>query len=140
METSILLHEIKHCVEAQIRQSFEQQRDPLTLKRWQALKPASLAGRRYPYKPILEQTGLLRSSARVDIVGQSVRTQVNLPYARVHQLGYPRRNIPQRRYLPFDDAGKPTPHLHQEIEALLAPDGLGGQEILKQVATTLIRR
>ncbi|GMB94357.1 hypothetical protein NHP21011_04490 [Helicobacter heilmannii] len=140
MNTLILLNEIKNAVEDEIRQSFTQQRDPVTLKKWKPLKGTTLITRRYPYKPILEQSGLLRSSCRVDIVGQSVQARVNLPYATVHQFGSPKKNIPQRRYLPFDDTGKPAPNLHREIEALLEPNGLGGQEILKQVATMVLKR
>lgn len=59
-----------------------------------------------PQHPLLQLTGALLASVQSDtpdIAGRTIHVGVDgsagIPYARVHQFGYPPRNIAQREYL-----------------------------------------
>ncbi|WP_163556140.1 phage virion morphogenesis protein [Helicobacter suis] len=133
-DTSTITREIANIIEDEVRQAFEQQRDPVTNQAWKPLKAKTL---RYKprNKPILERSGLMRSAVRVDIEGNSITARANVPYAQYHQLGT--RQMPQRRFLPFNDQGRPSPTLENEIKQILEPTGKGGQDLLRQVGLFL---
>ncbi|WP_163532723.1 phage virion morphogenesis protein [Helicobacter suis] len=133
-DLSVITREVANIIEDQVRQSFTQQKDLTTNRSWSPLKPKTL---RYKprNKPILERSGLMRSAVRVDIEGNSITARVNVPYAPFHQHGT--RKMPQRRFMPFDDQGRPSPTLENEIKQILEPTGKGGQDLLRQVGLFL---
>ena len=69
-------------------------------------KPATLRGN----PPVL-----MRSFRVGEPAGDSIRLEVDRPYAAAHQFGAPSRNLPARPYLPFDSAGNLLPRLEPLI-------------------------
>ncbi len=133
-DLSVITQEIANAIENQVRQSFTQQKDLTTNRSWSPLKPKTLKYKPRN-KPILERSGLMRSAVRVDIEGSSVKARVNVAYAQFHQYGT--RKMPQRRFLPFDNQGRPSPTLENEINEILEPTGKGGRDLLRQVGLFL---
>uniref|UniRef100_UPI0019678B1B phage virion morphogenesis protein n=1 Tax=Helicobacter suis TaxID=104628 RepID=UPI0019678B1B len=128
-DLSVITREVANIIEDEVRQSFTQQKDLTTNRSWSPLKPKTLKYKPRN-KPILERSGLMRSAVRVDIEGSRVSARVNVSYAPYHQLGT--RKMPQRRFMPFDDQGRPSPTLENEIKQILEPTGKGGQDLLRQ--------
>uniref|UniRef100_UPI0013D16BB9 phage virion morphogenesis protein n=1 Tax=Helicobacter suis TaxID=104628 RepID=UPI0013D16BB9 len=112
-DTSTITREIANIIEDEVRQAFEQQKDPVTNQAWKPLK-AKTARHKPRNKPILEKSGLMRSAVRVDIEGNSIKARVNVPYAQFHQLGT--RKMPQRRFMPFKDNGEASNSLISKID------------------------
>uniref|UniRef100_UPI0019673F73 phage virion morphogenesis protein n=1 Tax=Helicobacter suis TaxID=104628 RepID=UPI0019673F73 len=110
-DTSTITREIANIIEDEVRQAFEQQRDPVTNQAWKPLKAKTLKYKPRN-KPILERSGLMRSAVRVDIEGNSISARVNVPYAPYHQHGTSK--MPQRRFMPFKDNGEPSDSLLQK--------------------------
>ncbi|WP_104750407.1 phage virion morphogenesis protein [Helicobacter cynogastricus] len=134
MNLDVIKQEIANEIEAQVRESFNQQKDALSGRNWTPLKPKTLKYKS-EHKPILERSRLLRSSVRVDITPQGVLTRVNVPYAPFHQLGT--RKMPARRFLPFEKEGTPSRQLLKAMEDIMNPEGVGGRDLLHQIAARL---
>lgn len=58
--------------------------------------------------PILMQNRVLRQSVRVlgEPSNNTIEVGSDRPYARVHQLGYKKRNVPARPFFPFLKIGR----------------------------------
>lgn len=57
---------------------------------------------------ILQDTGTLRASISAQATNNSVRVGSNVVYAKVHQLGSQKKNIPARPFLPTPSSGLPA--------------------------------
>ena len=73
-------------------------------RRWKGLKKSTIARRRTGKNKsrghkILQDSGRLRLSITHRRDGQSVKIGTNLIYAKTHDEGFKRRNIPQREFL-----------------------------------------
>lgn len=70
--------------------NFREQRDPVTGRPWQPIRPITKNSRPKKTETILQDsTRLLRSinSAKPEVTNNSVQIGTNLPYARAHQQG-----------------------------------------------------
>ena len=56
----------------------------------------------YPW-PILRKTNSLAMAHTVELIENGVSVVNRKPYQAVHNFGYPPRNIPERRYMLFQD-------------------------------------
>ncbi len=73
---------------------------------WKSLKPATKKqrARKGQSGKILQRSGALANSVTAQIKGNAVFIGSNLEYARVHQLGNRRNNLPKREYLIVSEA------------------------------------
>ncbi|WP_205436015.1 phage virion morphogenesis protein, partial [Helicobacter suis] len=107
-----------------------------TGQNWPPLKPATIKRKKPRMRTqILQNTRVMRTGVNLQILGNTIEVSNAERYAPFHQLGT--RKMPQRRFMPFDDQGRPSPALENEINEILEPTGKGGRDLLRQVGLFL---
>jgi len=75
--------------------------------KWESLKPATLKARRGGGGgKILQDTGRLKQSLTIKEMPLSVSIGTNVKYGKFHQFGSPRKDIPKRKFLMFQESDK----------------------------------
>ncbi|WP_163532872.1 phage virion morphogenesis protein [Helicobacter suis] len=134
--TNIIMYEIRELIRQEIDYSFTLQKDPVTGQNWPPLKPATIKRKKPRMRTqILQNTRVMRRGVNLQILGNTIEVSNAERYAPFHQLGT--RKMPQRRFLPFDNQGRPAPALENEINEILEPTGKGGRDLLRQVGLFL---
>ncbi len=97
-----LMRQIAGDLEDVTESAFEKEADPVTGRKWEALKAPTIESRRrrnkWPGKK-LQVTGRLATSITSRFTQTKARIGTNLKYAGTHQKGIRGRNIPQRRFI-----------------------------------------
>lgn len=97
-----LMKQIAGDLEDVTESAFEKEEDPVTGRKWEALKAPTIQSRRrrnkWPGKK-LQVTGRLAASITSRFTQTKARIGTNLKYAGTHQQGIRGRNIPQRRFI-----------------------------------------
>lgn len=89
------------------KEAFEKEQDPISGKAWSPLSQATLknkAKRGKTQSRKLEDSSDLKKSIDYEASNYSVEMYAGKVYAATHFFGDDRRNIEQRRYMPFTDS------------------------------------
>ena len=100
-ELTVPMDKVARIVMKSSKQAFKSERNPMTRKRWEPLKPLTLMLRKYPNAPILQQTRTLKNSidykiiSKQNVVNAVIGTQNK--YALIHQVGNPHNLVKFRQ-------------------------------------------
>lgn len=89
------------------KEAFEKEQDPISGKAWSPLSQATLknkAKRGKAQSKKLHDRGDLKKSIDYKATNDSVEMYAGKVYAATHFFGDDKRNIEQRRYMPFTDS------------------------------------
>jgi len=89
------------------KEAFEKEQDPISGKAWSPLSQATLkskAKRGKAQSKKLHDRGDLKKSIDYEASNDSVEMYAGTEYAATHFFGDDRRNIKQRKYMPFTDS------------------------------------
>ncbi len=89
------------------KESFEKEQDPISGNAWSPLSQATLknkAKRGKAQSKKLHDRGDLKKSIDYEATNDSVEMYAGKVYAATHFFGDDKRNIEQRRYMPFTDS------------------------------------
>lgn len=89
------------------KEAFEKEQDPISENTWSPLSPATLknkAKRGKAQNKKLEDSSDLKKSIDYEATNDSVEMYAGKVYAATHFFGDSKRNIEQRRYMPFTDS------------------------------------
>ena len=89
------------------KESFEKEQDPISGNAWSPLSSATLknkAKRGKAQSKKLHDRGDLKKSIDYEATNDSVEMYAGKVYAATHFFGDDKRNIEQRRYMPFTDS------------------------------------
>lgn len=89
------------------KEAFEKEQDPISANAWSPLSKATLkskAKRGKTQSKKLHDRGDLKKSIDYEATNDSVEMYAGTEYAATHFFGDDRRNIEQRRYMPFTDS------------------------------------
>ncbi len=89
------------------KEAFEKEQDPISGKAWSPLSQATLknkAKRGKAQSKKLHDRGDLKKSIDYEATNDSVEMYAGKVYAATHFFGDDKKNIEQRRYMPFTDS------------------------------------